>query len=84
MELCCEYNFTELGENSLCLIEGGTFWGVVSGVAEVIAGAAAVVGGAALFVVPEPTTLTKIAGVGSIAVGVAGIGSGIATISNNT
>lgn len=83
MELCINNMFTELNEYSLYQIDGGTFWGVVSGVAEVIAGVAEVVGGVALLLVPEPTMTTKIAGVSAIIVGGATIGGGIATIASN-
>ncbi|WP_094551264.1 hypothetical protein [Petroclostridium xylanilyticum] len=83
MELCIGNNFIELNEYSLGQIEGGTFWGVVGGVATVIGGVASVVGGAALIAAPEPTTATKFAGAGMIVGGIAAVGGGLATIASN-
>ena len=82
MEICIN-SFIELDDSSLSQVDGGTFWGWVSGAATVVVGVAAVVGGIALLGVPEPTTLTKCAGVGGIAVGLATIGAGLATCANN-
>lgn len=83
MELCIDKNFTLLTDISLTEIDGGTFWGVVGGVATVIAGGATVVAGVVLLAIPEPTTLTKYAGYGAIVTGCAAVTGGLATIANN-
>jgi hypothetical protein len=83
MELCINDNFYLLDENQLINIEGGSFWGFVSGVASCIAGAAIVIGSAALLLAPEPTSTTKFAGGAGIFIGVATFLGGCATIGNN-
>lgn len=76
MEIGINNSFCRLTDYELYAIDGGTFWGVVGGVATIV-------GGIALCGVPEPTTLTKFAGGACIGGGIAAIGAGIATIANN-
>ncbi len=83
MELCFEQGFSNIDNLDLLEIDGGTFWGVVGGVATVIGGAAAVVGGAALLLIPEPTTGTKFAGGAAVIGGLAAMAGGAASIAQN-
>ncbi len=80
MELCINSSFIELNDYALVDIDGGSIWGVISGVATVVAGVAVVIGGAALLGVPEPTGVTKFAGVTTIIAGVGTILGGAVTI----
>ena len=83
MQYCLCEGFNELNKDFLMDIDGGTFWGMVSGVASVVAGAAEVAGGVVLICVPDPTTATKFGGAGAIATGVATISGGAVTIAQN-
>lgn len=83
MSIAISNNFVELNYNDSINIEGGTFWGKVSGGATVVAGAATVVGGGALLATPEPTLTTKFAGYGAVTTGTTMIGTGLAAIANN-
>lgn len=83
MKIGINNSFCRLTDYELYAIDGGTFWGVVGGVATIVGGISSIVGGIALCGVPEPTTLTKFAGGACIGGGIAAIGAGIATIANN-
>jgi hypothetical protein len=83
MELCQSDILFELNSNDLSEIDGGTFWGAVSGGLTVVSGVAGVVAGAGLCATPEPTGLSKFAGVSTIVVSVGLICSGASTIASN-
>ncbi|WP_310601579.1 hypothetical protein [Anaerosporobacter sp.] len=78
MELSVNNQFMNLSLDELILIDGGTFWGVVSGVAGVVCGVAEVIGGVIVC-----ATASKIGGGVAIVKGVATVGGGISVIVSN-
>lgn len=77
MELYINNDFELLNSLSLSEINGGTFWGVVGGVATVIGGVATVVGGVVMLGLPDPTLVTKYGGYAAIVTGGAAVIGGI-------
>ena len=69
MDCVLNRNFYEMNVAELEMIEGGSFWGVV--------------GGVALLVAPDPTTVTKFAGGSAIALGVGSVIGGVVQIASN-
>lgn len=83
MDICLDDKFVYLSNDYLTDVNGGSLWGIVSGVFETAAGVFGIVGGIALLGIPEPTTVTKFAGVAAIVAGGAVVLSGLATIGSN-
>ena len=84
MELSFSNLFIEIPFDELIDTQGGGDpWGVAAGAFSCVGGAGMVVSGVALWLVPEPSTVTKWAGSASIIVGLGAIGGGIAAIKQN-
>lgn len=75
--------FEVMNDFDLQYVDGGTFWGVVGGAAQIVGGIGAAVVCAGLALTPEPTGITKYGAYSSGALAGALVIGGIATIGNN-
>lgn len=75
--------FQEINETELIFVDGGTIWGVISGVGECISGVGGGMSGVALILNPTAPGFSQFAGAVEIGSGIYAFREGVHTIAKN-